>query len=56
VFAVVLFGGVKLRLFVRLIVSDVPVGTVITTGDHPAAVGFDAAHVAVEPLTGAPQL
>jgi hypothetical protein len=38
------------RLFVRLIVRppEVPVGTVITTGDQPVAAGFKAAHVAVE--------
>jgi hypothetical protein len=52
------------RLFVRLIVRPCPVGTVITTGDHVAAVvvvandaGFNAAQVAVEPpVTATPQL
>jgi hypothetical protein len=51
----------KERLFVRLIVSPfvAPVGTVITTGDHNVgnvAAGFNAAHVALEPDTAAPQL
>jgi hypothetical protein len=44
------------RLFVRLICRVCPVGTVITTGDQPAAVGFSLAQVAVEPTTTAPQL
>jgi hypothetical protein len=45
------------RLLVRLTVSPPPaVGTVMTTGDHPAALGFSLAHVAVEPATAAPQL
>jgi hypothetical protein len=60
-------AAVKERLFVRLIVKLVaPVaatGTVMTTGDHVAAVvvvandaGFNAAHVAVvETVAGAPQ-
>jgi len=60
VFGVVVVG--KDRLFVRLIVKLVAVpgeamGTVITTGDHVgvvADVGFNATHVAVEPV-GAPQ-
>jgi hypothetical protein len=67
VFAAVAPVGVKDRLFVRLIVKLVaPVaatGTVMTTGDHVAAVvvvandaGFNAAHVAVvETVAGAPQ-
>jgi hypothetical protein len=67
VFAAVAPVGVKDRLFVRLIVKLVAVpvaarGTVMTTGDHVAAVvvvandaGFNAAHVAVEPLAAAPQ-
>jgi hypothetical protein len=49
----------KLKLFVRLICSACPVGTVITTGDQLAGVvaaGFNAAQVAVEPVTAAPQL
>jgi hypothetical protein len=46
----------KVRLFVRLIRRLSPVGTVITTGDQPAAVGFDLAQVAVEPTTTVPQL
>src|SRR5450631_66342 len=46
----------KERLFVRLIVRSCPVGTVITTGDQPAAAGIDLAQVAVEPPTGVPQL
>jgi hypothetical protein len=62
VFAAVAPLGVNERLFVRLIVKLVAVpgaamGTVITTGDHVpavAAVGFSAAHVAVEPVTAAP--
>jgi hypothetical protein len=44
------------RLFVRLICRVDPVGTVITTGVQPAAVGFSLAHVAVERDTGVPQL
>jgi hypothetical protein len=32
------------------------VGTVITTGDQPAAAGFNLAQVAVDPVTGVPQL
>jgi len=32
------------------------VGTVITTGDQPAAAEFNLAQVAVEPLTAVPQL
>src|ERR1035437_7018562 len=39
----------KMRLLVRLIVRVCPVGTVITTGDQPVAVGFNLAHVAVAP-------
>jgi hypothetical protein len=49
----------KDRLFLRLIVRAWPVGTVITTGDHVAAVvdaGFNATQVAVAPATTAPQL
>src|ERR1035437_554297 len=35
------------RLLVRLMVKPLPVGTVITTGDHPVpAAGFEAAQVA----------
>ena len=34
------------RLFVRPIVRSDPVGTVITTGDQPVAVGFNFAQVA----------
>jgi hypothetical protein len=60
VFGVVLPVGVNERLFVRLMVSPpaAPVGTVITTGDHPPvpAFGFNAAQVAVEPVTAAPQV
>src|SRR5580693_5103805 len=57
VFAVVAPVGVKERLFVRLIVSACPVGTVITTGDQPLPTfGFNEAQVAVEPVTTAPQL
>src|SRR3974390_722358 len=44
-------------------VNGVPVGTVIRTGDQIAAAvavavddGFNAAHVAVEPVTAVPQL
>ena len=60
-FGVVLPVGVKVRLFVRLIVRLVPAalnGTVITTGDQVAVAtdaGFNAAHVAVEPVTATPQ-
>jgi hypothetical protein len=52
------FPFAKDRLFVRLMVSPpvAPVGTVITTGDHPAEAGFNLAHVAVEPVTAVPQL
>ena len=46
----------KDRLFVRLILRFCPVGTVITTGDHPLAAGLSLAQVAVEPATAAPQL
>jgi hypothetical protein len=57
VFAVVPLGGANDRLLVRLIVRLCPVGTVMTTGDQPpAAFGFSAAHVALEAVTGAPQL
>jgi hypothetical protein len=44
--------------FVRLIVRPpvAPVGTVITTGDHPVPIVFNEAQVAVEPLTTVPQL
>jgi hypothetical protein len=52
-FGAPLVGNV--RLFVRLICRLCPVGTVITTGDQPAAVGLALAHVAVE-VTGAPQV
>jgi hypothetical protein len=57
-----LFGAVvpfwNIRLLVRLIFRSFPVGMVMTTGDHtPApAPGFNAAQVAVEPDTLAPQL
>jgi len=47
------------RLFVRLIVRPpvAVVGTVITTGDQwVPAFGFNAAQVAVEPVTAVPQL
>jgi hypothetical protein len=54
--------GDTARLLVRLITKVCPVGTVITTGDHVAAVvpvaadaGFNAAQVAVEPVTAVPQ-
>jgi len=45
------------RLLVKLIVSPpvAVVGTVMTTGDQPAA-GFNGAQVAVEPVAAAPQL
>jgi hypothetical protein len=46
----------KDRLFVRLIVRAWPVATVITTGDHAAAAGFNATQVALAPDAGAPQL
>jgi hypothetical protein len=49
----------NVRLFVRLIPSPpaAVVGTVMTTGDQPAAVGFNLAQVASEPpVTAAPQL
>jgi hypothetical protein len=46
----------NVRLFVRLICSDCPVGTVITTGDQAVANGFALAQVADEPLAAAPQL
>jgi hypothetical protein len=65
VFAVVAPVGVNERLFVRLIVKLVAVpaaamGTVITTGDQVGGTvapdaGFDAAHVAAEPVTAVPQ-
>jgi hypothetical protein len=48
-------GRVKERLFVRLIRRSCPVGTVITTGDQPAADGFSFAQLAVEPGTAVPQ-
>src|ERR1035438_5290711 len=56
----ILFGApdvVNERLLVSWIAKPpaAPVGTVITTGDQPVAVGFNAAHVAVEPLTAVPQ-
>jgi hypothetical protein len=46
------------KLFVRLMVRGWPVGTVITTGDQVAELvaPFDAAQVAVDPVTAAPQL
>jgi hypothetical protein len=56
--------GVNERLFVRLIVMLVPAplyGTVIRTGDQVAVppigadAGFNGPHVAVVPLTAAPQ-
>ncbi len=56
VLAVVVVVGVKLRLLVRLIVNPWPVGTVMTTGLHPAAAGLSGAHVAVEPPTAVPQV
>ena len=44
------------RLFVRLICSVCPAGTVITTGDQvDTDNGFKAAHVAVETASAAPQ-
>src|ERR1035438_9400336 len=46
----------NVRLFVRLICKVCPVGTVIPTGNQPAASGFNAAQVAKEPLTAAPQV
>jgi hypothetical protein len=48
----------KLKLFLRLIANppDAAVGTVMTTGDQPTAVGFNLAQLAVEPPTTAPQL
>jgi hypothetical protein len=49
----------KDRLFVRLMMRAWPVGTVITTGDHVAAVvdaGFNAMQVAVAPGAAVPQL
>jgi len=68
VFAAVAPVGVNERLFVRLIVKLVAVpvaamGTVITTGDQvdgtvatvDTDAGFNAAHVAVEPVTAVPQ-
>ena len=67
VFAVVVPVGVNDRLFVRLIVKLVPVGTygtVMTTGDQvdvvPVGVviteaGFNAAQVAVAPVAAVPQ-
>jgi hypothetical protein len=69
VFAVVVPVGVNERLFVRLIVKLVAVpagaaiGTVITTGDQvdgtvatvDTDAGFNAAHVAAEPVTAVPQ-
>jgi hypothetical protein len=60
-FGVVLPLGVNDRLLVRLMIRPPgPVGTVITTGDQvPGGVvvddGFSAAHVAVDPVTAAPQ-
>jgi hypothetical protein len=64
-----LFPFANDRLLVRLIVSPpvAPVGTVITTGDQVCVVtggvpdvvtdkGFNAAHVAVEVATAAPQV
>jgi hypothetical protein len=54
-FAVELPGGKNERLLVRLMVRLCPVGTVITTGDQPTAVRFDAAQFAVAPTTGVPQ-
>jgi hypothetical protein len=54
--ALVPLPAINKRLFVRLIVSPCPAGTVITTGDQPAAFGFDLAQVAVEPATAVPQL
>jgi hypothetical protein len=69
VFAAVAPAGVNERLFVRLIVKLVAVpveamGTVMTTGDQvggvggvvtSADVGFNGAHVAVDPVTAPPQ-
>jgi hypothetical protein len=45
-YGVVLPVGVNERLFVRLIVRTCPMGTVITTGDHPAVVVAVAAGAA----------
>jgi len=63
VFGVVAPVGVKVKLFVRLMVRYCPEGTVITTGDQvptvavPAATAlFNATHVAVAPVTAVPQL
>jgi len=56
VFGVVVPIGVNDRLFVSSISRSFPDGTVITTGDHPTAFGFNLAHVAVEPTTTIPQL
>jgi hypothetical protein len=65
VLAVVLpVAGVNESLLVRLMVRlagavGVPVGTVITTGDQEDPTGsmveFNAAHVAVDPVTAEPQ-
>jgi hypothetical protein len=49
-------AAVKRRLLVRLMVRACPVGTVIITGDHPAAAGFRLTQVAVDPVTAAPQV
>src|SRR5581483_2163280 len=59
--ALVPVPAAKDRLLVRLIVSVAPVvatdGTVMTIGAQPApALEFNAAHVAVEPVTAAPQV
>jgi hypothetical protein len=44
------------RLMVRLVEPDVATGTLITTGDQPAAAGFNLAQVAVAVVTTVPQL
>src|SRR5215469_14765362 len=42
--------------FFRLISRSCPVGTVITTGDHPDPPGLSREQVALDPSTTAPQL
>src|ERR1700674_303385 len=45
------------RLLVSVMVKPLPVGTVINTGDQPApGATFNAAHLAVLPVTAAPQV
>src|SRR5215469_18035957 len=51
-----MFVVANVRLLVRLICRSDPVGTVITTGDHPVAFGFAPAQLAAEPVTTVPQL